>query len=92
MQDLTPQIYKRLEIPEKIRGVMITDIEPGSPAETKLMPGDVILEIKRKAITNTDDYDRTVSTINRDENILMLILRRGSSIFVTIDADTNAEE
>lgn len=56
------------------------------------MPGDVILEIKRKAITGTDDYDKTVSTIERDENILMLIFRRGSSIFVTIDGETAEEE
>jgi serine protease Do len=92
VQDLTPKIYKRLDVPEKIRGVVITDIEPEAPAETKLMPGDIILEIKRKAITSTDDYDRIVSTIERNENILMLIFRRGSSIFITLDGDTAEEE
>ena len=92
VQDLTPEIYKRLDIPEKIRGVVITGIEDGAPAELKLMPGDVILEIKRKAITGNDDYDRIVSGIAPDENILMLIFRRGSSIFVTIDGESAEEE
>jgi serine protease Do len=92
VQDLTPEIYKRLDVPGKIRGVVITGIEPGTPAELKLMPGDVILEIKRKAITGTDDYERIVSGIAPDENILILIFRRGSSIFVTIDGEIAEEE
>jgi serine protease Do len=45
VQNLTPDIYRQLTLPEKIRGVVVTDIESLSPAETRLMPGDVILEI-----------------------------------------------
>jgi serine protease Do len=86
VQNLTPDIYRQLDIPAKMRGVVVTDIEPGSPAETALMPGDVILEINRKAIAGIDDYERIVSKVKPEEDLLLLVYRRGSTIFVTVSA------
>jgi len=87
VQILTPDIYRQLNIPEKIRGVVVSDIEEGSPAQRKLMRGDVILEINRKAISGIDDYEALVSRIKADTNILLLVFRRGSTIFVTISGE-----
>ncbi|MBW2424280.1 MAG: PDZ domain-containing protein [Deltaproteobacteria bacterium] len=84
VQDLTPQIYEKLDIPEKVRGVVVMNIMSGSPAETSIAPGDIILEINRKAITSVEDYESMVSRIKPDNDILLLIFRRGSTIFVTI--------
>jgi serine protease Do len=84
VRDLTPDIYSQLNIPEKMRGVVVTYIEPGSPAEAVLMRGDVILEIERKATTNTEDYARIVSAVETGDDILVLLYRMGSSIFITI--------
>jgi serine protease Do len=87
VQDLTPEVYDKLNLPEKIRGVVVTRIEPGSPAETSIAPGDVILEVNRKGITNIEDYEARVSKIKPDRDILLLIFRRGSTIFATISGD-----
>ena len=87
VQNLTPDVYRQLNIPDKIRGVVVSDIENGSPAELKLMRGDVILEINRKAISNTDDYQALVSNIKSDMNVLLLVFRRGSTVFVTISGE-----
>ncbi len=84
VQDLIPEIYRKLNLPEKIRGVAVSNIESDSPAIARLAPGDVILEINRKAVSNTDDYDAVVSKIKPDENILLLVFRKGSTIFITI--------
>jgi len=84
VQDLTPGVYDKLSLPEKIRGVVVTNIEPGSPAETSIAPGDVILEVNRKGITNIEDYEARVLKIKPDRDILLLIFRRGSTIFATI--------
>ena len=84
VRDLTPEIYEKLSLPEKIRGVVVTNIEPGSPAETSLAPGDVILEVNRKGITNVEDYEAKVSGIKPDRDILLLLFRRGSTIFATV--------
>jgi serine protease Do len=87
IQDLTTEIYKKLNLPEKIRGVIVTNIEPGSPAATSIAPGDIILEINRNAITSVEDYEARVSRIKPDEDILLLVFRRGSTIFVTISGE-----
>jgi len=87
VQNLTPEAYRKLNLPDRIRGVVVTDIEGGSPAETALMPGDVILEINRKAISNIDDYEAMVSRIKKDQDLLLLVFRRGSTIFVTLSGE-----
>jgi len=87
VQDLSPDLYRKLNLPEKIRGVVVTDIEQGTNAESRLIPGDVILEINRRAISNLDDYETIVSEIKPDRDVLLLVFRRGSTIFVTISGD-----
>lgn len=85
VQNLSPEIYRQLNLPEKIRGVVITDIESGSPAETSLVPGDVILEINRNAIKDVDTYEEIVSKLKPEQDLLLLVYRRGSTIFITIN-------
>jgi serine protease Do len=87
VQNLTPDLYGKLNLPKKMRGVLVTDIESGSPAEATLMPGDIIIEIDRKAVANTDDYNSIVSQIKPDKIITLLIFRKGSTLFVTIGGE-----
>jgi serine protease Do len=86
VQNLNPDIYRQLNLPEKIRGVVVTDIESDSSAASVLVPGDVILEINRKAISSLEDYENIVSRIKPEKDVLLLVYRRGSTIFVTISA------
>jgi len=87
IQELTPELYKQMNIPERIRGVIVSNIEPDSPAMTRLLRGDIILEINRKAISSVKEYEAVVSKIRKDEDILLLIFRNGSTLFVTISAE-----
>ncbi|MDH4027881.1 MAG: DegQ family serine endoprotease, partial [Nitrospirota bacterium] len=84
VQRLTPDIYRQLNLPDKIMGVVVVNIEGGSPAESALIPGDVILEINRKAVSGVEDYEAVVSGIKPESDVLLLVFRRGSTIFVTI--------
>jgi serine protease Do len=84
VEDLTPEIQRELNLPENMRGVVISNIERGVPAEEKLFPGDVILEINKKAVTDTEDYEKKVSKIDAKQVVLLLIYRKGSPLFITI--------
>ena len=84
VQDLTPDLYQKLNIPGKIKGVVITRINEGSPAQENLLPGDIIQEINRKAIANLQDFENIASKIKPVENILLLIFRKGTSLFMSI--------
>ncbi|MDP2755008.1 MAG: PDZ domain-containing protein, partial [Nitrospirota bacterium] len=60
IENLSPEITKRFQIEEK-SGVVVVDVEPNSDAsDAGLIPGDVILEINKKSINNTLDYEKAV--------------------------------
>jgi serine protease Do len=84
VQNMTPELAKKLRIPEKIKGVIITDIDENSMASGILAQGDVIQEINRNKVSDTKAYTSTVSKIKKDESVLLLIFRGGSSLFVTL--------
>ncbi len=84
VQDITPDIAQKLKIPERIKGVIISDVAEDSISAGILTPGDVIQEINRKKVDDTKDYKDIVSKIKKDEDVLLLIYRRGTSLFVTL--------
>ena len=48
VQDITPEIAKHLNLKEDRRGVIATDVAPGSPAQEMLIYGQAIL-LKKSA-------------------------------------------
>jgi serine protease Do len=86
VQNLTPELKRSLSIPKRITGVIITDIEDGSPAEGILMQNDVIMEINKKRLRNMKDYEAVASKIKPDHDILLLIFRDRSTIYLTLSA------
>ena len=84
VQGVTPEMRNNLDIPKRITGVVVTDIEDGSPAEGALMANDVIAEVNRKKITGMKDYEAVVSQIKADHDILLLVFRNGSAIYITL--------
>ncbi len=86
VQDITPELSDKLELPRKVKGVVVVDILEGSPAAKVLAPGDVIMEVNRQRIANSKEYDKFVSNIQPNKDILLLIFRKGSSIYITLSA------
>lgn len=84
VSDLTPDIYSNYNIPKKIKGVIITQIEADSPADAVLNEGDIIREINRNPVTNTKEYELIVSKIKPGDDIILLIFRGGTSSFVIL--------
>jgi serine protease Do len=84
VQDLTPELFSRLNLPKKLKGVMVTDIDEESPAAALIMKGDVLQEINRQKIASVSDFGAVVSAIKPGKDILLLIFRGGSSLYVTL--------
>jgi serine protease Do len=54
--DLDARARRQNDIPNYVRGALVTNVESGSAAEEAgLRPGDVITEINRQAVHNADD-------------------------------------
>jgi len=84
VQELTPALQDKLNLPDNLTGVVITDIASNSPAQGLLQPGDVIQEVNRQPIQSAQDYEQTVSKIVNSDAVLLLIYREGGSIYLTI--------
>ncbi len=54
--DLDDRVRREYEIPTRLRGALVTAVEPNSAsAQAGLRPGDVILEINRKPVRAAED-------------------------------------
>ncbi|MBF0328790.1 MAG: PDZ domain-containing protein, partial [Nitrospirae bacterium] len=84
VQNISPEIKKGLDLPKRISGVVITGIDDGSPAEGVLAKGDVIIEVNKKRINNTKDYTDSAAKIKKGQQMLLLIYRNGSTIYITL--------
>ena len=82
--ELTPQVAARYRISGVKYGVVIISVEDGSLAdEIGLQEGDVILEINRKKIETTKDFEKAIKDANLEKGILFQIHRKGSSFYLT---------
>lgn len=84
VQDLTPEISKKLNLPGRVKGVVVIGIGEDSAAGSVLVRGDVIQEVNRRQIQSMKDYEQVVSRIEPGQDILLLIFRNGSSLYVTL--------
>jgi len=84
VQDLTPDLRERLNIPSDITGVVVAQVAQDNPALNALQQGDVIMELERKPVANVKEYSEIVSKIGAKDGVLMLIYRDGATIFITL--------
>jgi serine protease Do len=83
--DLDRQNRQQFDLPNTVKGVVITEVDPSSPAaEAGLKPGDVIQEINRKPVKTADEAVKMTES-TKDKVTLLRIWRNGNSHFVVVD-------
>jgi serine protease Do len=87
VQELTPDLRKKMELPARVSGVIVSDVTDESPAAAVLMSGDVIMQINRMNIKSAKDYEAVASRIKEKQGIVLLIYRNGASIYVTLPGE-----
>lgn len=84
VQAITPDTIRRYDLDEDEKGVVITEIEPGSTAEDAGMrAGDVIKEINRGKISDIADYNEAVSKA-KEGRVLLLVKRGPYTIYISL--------
>jgi serine protease Do len=85
VDDIAPQMRGQLNLPARLKGALITNVEPDSAAaRAGLRPGDVILEINKQPVTSAADAVE-LSTKAEGKKTLLRLFSRGSTIFVVVD-------
>jgi serine protease Do len=84
VQDVTPEIARSLGM-ERPRGIVVAQVEPGSPAdEAGMRRGDVILEVDRKPIENVEAFRKVIREA-KEQAVLLFLIRRGEgNIYLTV--------
>lgn len=74
----------RADLPDNIHGVMVTDVDPDSPAAESLQAGDVIEEINRRPVKSVEDFQRIVAALPPGERQMLFIARGRTRSFVVL--------
>lgn len=90
LQPLTPQIAQQLGLKGITDGVVVSDVQEGSPAEDAgVVQGDVIMQINRQDVKTVDDV-KTAITKSKNNSVLLLINREGRTIYITVNLTGNS--
>jgi serine protease Do len=82
--DVTPPLARQMDLPVN-NGVVVTDIEEGSLAESSgLQPGDVILELNRQPIPNFATFQRLADPMKPTDLALLLVNRQGTVLYIPV--------
>ncbi len=82
VQEITPEMARQLRLKEA-GGVIVTQVEPGSPAEeTGVQRGDVIQEINGQPIRKLSDYQGAIGKVKKDEVVRLLIKRGDRNLYL----------
>ena len=90
VQNLTPALRKQLEIPADVRGVVVAEVDPNSPAARYLEPGDLILSVNHHPVSSAAEFNNLAA--DEKGEVLLRIVHQGESLFVVIPPGGNDEE
>jgi serine protease Do len=81
---VTPQIAEQLELPRGEKGLVVTGLDPaGAAASAGIEEGDVITRVNDRAVADVPAL-REAMAAHADKPVLMLVNRRGASLFVAV--------
>ena len=85
VQELTPELAQRLNLPARARGVVVSDVEPASAAAAAgLEQGDLIQEVNHKPVGNIEQYRQAVASAG-DQSVLLLVNEGGVTRYVVVE-------
>jgi len=89
--NLTPEMRDQLQAPQNIKGAVVEQVQPGSPADNAgLQQGDVILEVNRHKVQSAADVKEALSNIPKGQDALLLVYSNGGNSFRVLHSQEGA--
>jgi len=91
IQQLTSDLAEQLGLPRNEKGVVITRVDPMSPAgDSDLKVGDVIKEVNRTPVDNPDEFRQQLRQKASKDSLLLLVKRGGATFYVVLQKTPDA--
>jgi serine protease Do len=88
LANLTDALRKKHNIKDKVKGVLITAVEPNSAAsEKRLVPGMVIAEVQQQSVANATELQQRIDKLKKDGKkavVLLVVTPDGDPSFVAL--------
>jgi serine protease Do len=85
VQTLTGDLAENLGLDRNLKGVVVTQVDPGGPAaDAGLRRGDVILEVNRQPVKDVEAYRKAVKAVGKGKSVLFLVRRGDNTIFLAV--------
>ncbi|MGH6665107.1 MAG: Do family serine endopeptidase [Pseudolabrys sp.] len=88
LANLTDALRKKHSIKDKVKGVLITAVEPNSTAaEKRLVPGMVIAEVQQQPVTTAAELQQRIDKLKKDGKkavVLLVVTPDGDPSFVAL--------
>ncbi|HEX4261282.1 MAG TPA: Do family serine endopeptidase [Acetobacteraceae bacterium] len=83
---LTPDVRNQLDIPDTVRGAVVEQVQPGSPADQAgVEAGDVVVGVGAKPVGTANQAVAAIRNATSGGHAVALrILRNGQSVFVAV--------
>ena len=87
LENLNADLREQLQLPSDVKGVVVTNVQPGSPADNAgISRGDVIQEVNRKPVQSADDVKRELGNVPNGKDAMVLVWSNGGSSFRVMHA------
>jgi serine protease Do len=81
--ELTPELARKLDLPNGVRGVVVTNVDPDS-GMAELQKGDVIEEINQQSVTSVSDYEKIVGSLDPNQAQVLSVCRHRVRSFLVL--------
>ncbi len=83
--ELTGELRQQLQVPARIRGVLVLEVAPNSPAaQANIQESDVVTVVANQEILTIGDFAKVTQSIPPNRSVPVTIWRRGSVMMTTI--------
>jgi serine protease Do len=83
VSDLTPEMARQLDLPNGVRGVVVTNVDPDSGA-ADLQKGDVIEELNQQPVSSVAEYDKIVGSLDSNQTQVLSVCRHRARSFIVL--------
>ncbi len=83
VDELTPQVAQKLDLPNGVRGVVVTGVDTDSGV-AEIQNGDVIEEVNQQPVGSVSDYEKVTGSLNPNQPLVLSICRHRLRSFVVL--------